>query len=144
MFVLFVVFIDDDDDDRFCFSSGNGRSLYINKKILLKIGWVINVQCRLNEWQWQCGYNILFIWYYFYVLFNSIIMMECKVFYSYKVECLVYIELDGFGLRVGDCGKCEVCGKEYWEWFEVEVSRKVVEVVDDIVRKWLDWDEIQV
>ncbi|KAK4679475.1 hypothetical protein QC764_0035140 [Podospora pseudoanserina] len=139
----FAAFIDDDDDDRPRPSSGNGRSSHTNKKILLKIGRATNVQRRLNEWQRQCGYNISLIRYYPYVPSNSTNTTERKVPHSHKVERLVHIELDGLGLRAGDRGKCEACGKEHREWFEVEASRKAVEVVDDIVRKWSDWDETQ-
>ncbi|KAK0735356.1 meiotically up-regulated gene 113-domain-containing protein [Apiosordaria backusii] len=140
----FAAFIDDDNDDtRPQSRTGSGGHRNANKKILLKIGRATNVQRRLNEWQRQCGYNISLIRYYPYVPSNSTTTTERKVPHSHKVERLVHIELDGLGLRVGDRGKCEACGKEHREWFEVEASRKAVEVVDDIVRKWSDWDETQ-
>ncbi|KAK4203011.1 meiotically up-regulated gene 113-domain-containing protein [Triangularia verruculosa] len=144
MLASFAAFIDDDDDDaRPRSSNGNGGRSKANKKILLKIGRATNVQRRLNEWQRQCGYNISLIRYYPYVPSNSTATTERKVPHSHKVERLVHIELDGLGLRVADRAKCEACGKEHREWFEVEASRKAVEVVDDIVRKWSDWDETQ-
>jgi hypothetical protein len=42
---------------------------------------------------------------------------------------------------VADREKCEACGREHREWFEVEASRSAVADVDDVVRRWSDWDE---
>jgi hypothetical protein len=112
------------------------------KKILLKIGRATNVQRRLNEWQRQCGYNLSLIRYYPYIPSSSPGgEVERKVPHSHKVERLVHIELIGRGLRVADREKCEACGREHREWFEVEASRSAVADVDDVVRRWSDWDE---
>ncbi|KAL2263529.1 hypothetical protein VTK26DRAFT_6430 [Humicola hyalothermophila] len=120
-----------------------------NKKtILLKIGRATNVQRRLNEWQRQCGYNLSLIRYYPYVPSSSSSSsapspdeLARKMPHSHKVERLVHIELAGRGLRVADRGKCEACGREHREWFEVEASRSAVADVDEVVRRWSDWDE---
>ncbi len=61
--------------------------------------------------------------------------------HSHKVERLVHLELAGRGLRLSDGDKCRACGKEHREWFEVEASRRAVEIVDEVVRRWADWDE---
>jgi hypothetical protein len=114
------------------------------KKILLKIGRANNVQRRLNEWQRQCGYNLSLIRYYPYVPSNSSSdVVPRKIPHSHKVERLVHIELAGRGLRVADREKCEACGREHREWFEVEASRSAVADVDEVVRRWSDWDEAQ-
>lgn len=114
-----------------------------DKKILLKIGRATNVQRRLNEWQRQCGYNLSLIRYYPYVPSSSPAAEPRKIPHSHKVERLVHIELTGRGMRVADREKCAACGKEHREWFEVEASRAAVAEVDDIVRRWSDWDEAQ-
>ncbi|KAH6850467.1 meiotically up-regulated gene 113-domain-containing protein [Chaetomium sp. MPI-CAGE-AT-0009] len=111
------------------------------KKILLKIGRATNVQRRLNEWQRQCGYNLSLIRYYPYVPSSSTSTVPRKVPHSHKVERLVHIELTGRGLRVADREKCEACGREHREWFEVEASRDAVADVDEVIRRWSDWDE---
>jgi len=112
------------------------------KKILLKIGRATNVQRRLNEWQRQCGYNLSLIRYYPYVPSSSTgDVVQRKIPHSHKVERLVHIELAGRGLRVADREKCEACGREHREWFEVEASRSAVADVDEVVRRWSDWDE---
>jgi hypothetical protein len=113
------------------------------KKILLKIGRATNVQRRLNEWQRQCGYNLSLIRYYPYIPSSSPAAVPRKIPHSHKVERLVHIELTGRGMRVADREKCETCGKEHREWFEVPATRAAVAEVDEIVRRWSDWDEAQ-
>jgi len=47
-------------------------------------------------------------------------------------------------LELGDkrvVKKCEACGKEHREWFEVEASREGVKGVDEVVRRWVAWAE---
>jgi hypothetical protein len=126
------------------------------KTILLKIGRATNVQRRLNEWQRQCGYNLSLIRYYPYIP-SSVsssassgsgdgggpAVTPRKMPHSHKVERLVHIELAGRGLRVADREKCAACGREHREWFEVEASRAAVAEVDEVVRRWSDWDEAQ-
>jgi len=134
-----------DDDDRGTTSRGPGGSGSggTNKTILLKIGRATNVQRRLNEWNRQCGYNLSLIRFYPYVPTGSPAGAVRKIPHSHKVERLIHIELEGLGLRVKDQEKCEACGREHKEWFEVGATRKAVADVDEIVRKWSDWDETQ-
>ncbi|AEO56667.1 hypothetical protein MYCTH_2301828 [Thermothelomyces thermophilus ATCC 42464] len=144
---------DDDGDDRHGVRGSGGRRKKKTKKkktILLKIGRANNVQRRLNEWQRQCGYNLSLIRYYPYVpsggspggeTSSSAAAVPRKMPHSHKVERLVHIELAGRGLRVADREKCEACGREHREWFEVEASRSAVAEVDEVVRRWSDWDE---
>lgn len=140
---------DDDDDDYQPRSRGRGPGGAAggqkrkNKKILLKIGRANNVQRRLNEWQRQCGYNISLIRYYPYVSSSSTSDGMRKMPHSHKVERLIHIELQGRGLRVMDRGKCASCGKEHKEWFEVDATRAAVADIDEVVRRWSDWDETQ-
>ncbi|KAL1910554.1 hypothetical protein Sste5344_003450 [Sporothrix stenoceras] len=79
--------------------------------LLLKIGRANNVQRRLNEWKRQCGYNLSLIRFY------------------------PYLTTSGRSLD------CEVCGREHREWFQVEATRKAIAEVDNIIRRWVDWDE---
>ncbi|KAK4138462.1 DUF1766-domain-containing protein [Trichocladium antarcticum] len=138
---------DDDDDDNNNNNNNTARGLggSPKKKILLKIGRATNVQRRLNEWQRQCGYNLSLIRYYPYISSSTpsaaAAEVERKIPHSHKVERLVHIELAGRGLRVADGDKCEACGREHREWFEVEASRGAVADVDAVVRRWADWDE---
>ncbi|KAK8031955.1 hypothetical protein PG990_001689 [Apiospora arundinis] len=111
-----------------------------NKTILLKIGRANNVQRRLNEWKRQCGFNISLIRYYPYVSSNAPSEPR-KMPHSHKVERLIHIELEGLGMRVSDKGNCESCGRAHKEWFEVDANRKGIEMVDEVVRRWSDWDE---
>lgn len=152
--------VDDDEEDEGVTDRSLGTSKNSNKKktILLKIGRATNVQRRLNEWQRQCGYNLSLIRYYPYVPSSSSVStpgsaspspsasvspgdVARKIPHSHKVERLVHIELAGRGLRVADREKCEACGREHREWFEVEATRGAVGEVDEVVRRWSDWDE---
>ncbi|KAI1762734.1 DUF1766-domain-containing protein [Hypoxylon sp. FL1150] len=110
------------------------------KKVLLKIGRASNVQRRLNEWTRQCGYNLSLIRYYPYISSNQPSTPR-KMPHSHKVERLIHIELAGAGLRVSDKGNCDICGKAHREWFEIDASRKGIAMVDEVVRRWSDWDE---
>ncbi|KAI1371347.1 DUF1766-domain-containing protein [Hypoxylon crocopeplum] len=111
-----------------------------SKKILLKIGRASNVQRRLNEWTRQCGYNLSIIRYYPYISSNQPSTPR-KMPHSHKVERLIHLELAGAGLRVSDKANCDVCGKAHREWFEIDASKKGVAMVDEVVRRWSDWDE---
>ncbi|KAK3897152.1 meiotically up-regulated gene 113-domain-containing protein [Staphylotrichum tortipilum] len=76
----------------------------------------------------QCGYNLLLVRYYPYVPSSSPsggAAVARKIPHSHKVERLVHLELAGRGLCVADRErwKCEACGREHKEWFEVEASR---------------------
>ena len=116
------------------------------KTILLKIGRAANVQRRLNQWTRQCGYNLSLIRYYPYhqttlsdTNVNELPLTPRKVSCAHKVERLIHIELEG--KRSVGSGKCDVCGREHREWFEVEASKGGVRAVDEVVRRWVDWGE---
>jgi hypothetical protein len=115
------------------------------KTILLKIGRAANVQRRLNQWTRQCGYNLSLIRYYPY---HSTTLSEStnvtpttprKVPNVHKVERLIHIELNA--KRSQSEGKCESCGRDHREWFEVEAGREAVKTVDEVIRRWVDWSE---
>lgn len=55
----------------------------------------------------------------------------------HKVEGLIHIELNA--KRLQGKGKCDACGKEDMEWFEVEASREALRAVDKVIRRWSDW-----
>ncbi len=124
-------------------SRGPGSAKQSPAKILLKIGRATNVQRRLNEWTRQCGYNLSLIRYYPYISSSSPgpVAVPRKMPHSHKVERLIHIELAGAGLRAADREKCDACGREHREWFEVDASRKGVMEVDEVIRRWVDWDE---
>ena len=60
-----------------------------------------------------------------------------KIPHSHRVERLIHIELADKRIR----RTCEVCGKEHREWFEIEAGREGVRAVDEVVRRWMEWDE---
>ncbi|KAI0420313.1 meiotically up-regulated gene 113-domain-containing protein [Xylaria grammica] len=122
------------------FATQSSRDGSTSKTILLKIGRASNVQRRLNEWQRQCGYNISLIRYYPYVS-SSRPSTPRKMPHSHKVERLIHLELEGQGLRVRPKANCDACGRNHREWFEVEATRAGINTVDEIVRRWSDWDE---
>lgn len=109
-------------------------------KLLLKIGRANNVMRRMNEWKRQCGYDLSLIRFYPYVQSGSGVEPR-KMPHSHKVERLIHIELSGLGLRIGDKGACEACGREHKEWFEVDANKDGVMRVDEAIRRWTDWDE---
>ncbi|CAK7229321.1 hypothetical protein SCUCBS95973_007181 [Sporothrix curviconia] len=117
--------------------------------LLLKIGRANNVQRRLNEWRRQCGYNLSLLRYYPYIPTSGSSgsdvagggLVPRKMPHSHKVERLIHIELAGAGMRVAGGDKCDVCGKEHREWFQVEATRNAVAAVDEVIRRWSDWDE---
>ncbi|CAK7224513.1 hypothetical protein SBRCBS47491_005577 [Sporothrix bragantina] len=129
--------------------SRGGQTKKSSGTLLLKIGRANNVQRRLNEWKRQCGYNLSLLRYYPYIPTSGSSgsdvtgggLVPRKMPHSHKVERLIHIELAGAGLRVAGGEKCEVCGKEHREWFQVEATRNAVAAVDEIIRRWSDWDE---
>jgi hypothetical protein len=60
-----------------------------------------------------------------------------KVPHAHRVERLVHLELGE--QRVTK--KCEACGKDHREWFEVEASKEGVARVDEVVKRWVGWAE---
>ncbi|KAK5996092.1 hypothetical protein PT974_04519 [Cladobotryum mycophilum] len=130
-----------------------------SKTMLLKIGRAANVQRRMNQWSRQCGYSIEMLRFYPYVPSSSTTPSPSTspahspaprsrsnsstphtTPHVKKVERLIHLELSGLGLRA-KLGTCEACGREHKEWFEVEASREGIKAVDDIIRRWIEWDE---
>ncbi|EPE08616.1 importin 13 [Ophiostoma piceae UAMH 11346] len=117
------------------------------KTLLLKIGRANNVHRRLNEWTRQCGDDLTLIRYYPYVASGSspgaspMRDEPRKIPHSHKVERLVHLELAGAGLRAKPGSEKCGCGREHREWFEVDATRAAVAAVDEVIRRWSDWDE---
>lgn len=110
------------------------------KTMVLKIGRAANVQRRMNQWQRQCGRDVEVLRYYPYSPSSDTLSPPRTTPHARKVERLIHLELAGRGLKA-DSGVCEACGREHREWFEVEASRKGVREVDDVIRRWVEWDE---
>jgi hypothetical protein len=110
--------------------------------MLLKIGRASNVQRRLNQWQRQCGHEVEMLRYYPYLPGSqeSSGVVPHMTTHVHRVERLVHIELAGMGLKANG-GKCEACGREHREWFEVEATRGGIRAVDGVIRRWIEWDE---
>lgn len=115
------------------------------KTMLLKIGRADNVFARMQQWKKQCGYNLALIRYYPYHNSSNPPSRQAsesegpkKVPNVHKVERLIHIEL--MARRV-NCGKCKACGKEHREWFEVDATRDGVTMVDEVIKRWIDWAE---
>ncbi|KAK0392029.1 hypothetical protein NLU13_1527 [Sarocladium strictum] len=108
-----------------------------SKTIILKIGRAANVQRRMNQWQRQCGYDLEMLRYYPFVRGHKSPRQTPHV---KRVERLIHLELAGLGMRA--CmDACETCGREHREWFEVDASRSGVKQVDEVIRRWVEWDE---
>jgi hypothetical protein len=124
------------------FADPNGKG--DKKTMLLKIGRAANVQRRMVQWQRQCGYDIEMLRFYPYVAAvndrpgtsrTPRMTPHCR-----RVERLIHLELTGMGLQA-DMSVCDACGREHREWFEVKASREGIRGVDDVIRRWVDWDE---
>lgn len=124
--------------------------------MLLKIGRTQNVHRRLTQWTKQCDYNLSLIRYYPYhtsastassfhstrtIRDNAIPRTPRKVPNAGRIERLIHIELAE--KRVKGEGKCEKCGREHREWFEVDASRDGVKQVDEVIKRWVGWGEKQ-
>lgn len=132
--------------------------------ILLKIGRANNVTRRMHEWTRQCGYSLSLVRYYPYVSstptpspqgssahsrHSSYINQRPsdagrrvsegvrKVPHAHRVERLIHIELAS--QRVTK--KCDACGRDHKEWFEVEATKEGVEGVDEVIKRWVEWAE---
>jgi hypothetical protein len=60
-----------------------------------------------------------------------------KVPHVNRVERLIHLELAEQRIKK----KCDACGREHREWFEVEASREGVKKVDEVVKRWVEWAE---
>ncbi|KAL9102993.1 MAG: hypothetical protein Q9163_001913 [Psora crenata] len=113
--------------------------------VLLKIGRAANVQRRMNQWTRQCGYDLSLIRYYPYQPTPSTNSVKPptsrprpqQVPHSHKVERLIHIELADKRNKQA----CEFCKKEHREWFEVEANRSGLKYVDEVIRRWITWDQ---
>ncbi|KAL7907785.1 meiotically up-regulated gene 113 domain-containing protein [Trichoderma velutinum] len=130
------------------------------KTMLLKIGRAANVQRRMAQWSRQCGHDITLLRFYPYISSSNPSSYDASSAshargrapspasaasphptpHVKKVERLIHLELGGMGLRA-DLGACEACGREHKEWFEVDATRDGVRMVDDIIRRWVGWDD---
>lgn len=122
--------------------------------ILLKIGRANNVHRRMNEWTRQCGYSLSLVRFYPYVSSTPAPPPQAspapsahnvkpdagvvhKVPTVMRVERLIHLELAEQRVMK----KCEACGKEHREWFQVEATRDGVKKVDEVVKRWVEWAE---
>nr|POE56597.1 hypothetical protein CFP56_33569 [Quercus suber] len=137
--------------------------------IMLKIGRANNVTRRMTEWRRQCGYALNLVRWYPCTSANTPTspmteqsrnldpshftpqrqqqhehhtisgngQMVHKVTFVKRVERLIHLELADRQVK----RKCDVCGREHREWFEVEASHAGVRVVDECVKRWVGWAE---
>ncbi|KPI42369.1 uncharacterized protein AB675_9661 [Cyphellophora attinorum] len=130
------------------------------RTILLKIGRASNVHRRMTQWSKQCGQDITLVRFYPYRIkyaspkpatgarsaprspsgassaaASTGITLKCP--YISRVERLIHLELAE--QRIVDPGKCEQCGREHKEWFEVPATRKGLRRVDEVVKRWVGW-----
>ncbi|KAF9734151.1 hypothetical protein PMIN06_012238 [Paraphaeosphaeria minitans] len=128
-----------------------------NNTILLKIGRANNVTRRMHEWTRQCGYSLSLVRYYPYVPSTPTPSPQGspahsrrpsdsarrvsegvrKVPHAHRVERLIHIELASQRVMK----KCDACGKDHREWFEVEATKEGVKGVDEVVKRWVEWAE---
>ncbi|KAJ0161445.1 hypothetical protein CTA2_6198 [Colletotrichum tanaceti] len=114
-------------------------------KMLIKIGRAANVQRRMQQWTKQCSYEIEVLRYYPYIAGASAASGEQPRMtpHVHRVERLIHIELAGMGLHAGPI-TCAGCNQVHREWFEVQTSKKGIGAVDEVIRRWSDWDETQI
>ncbi|KAL1642496.1 hypothetical protein SLS61_009647 [Didymella pomorum] len=141
-------------------ANGNGEK----NNILLKIGRANNVHRRMNEWTRQCGYSLSLVRFYPYV--SSLTPTPSpqaspagsrrtsaqnvnsnrrasdagvvrKVPTVMRVERMIHLELAEQRVMK----KCEACGKQHQEWFEVEATKDGVKKVDEVIKRWVEWAE---
>lgn len=131
--------------------------------ILLKIGRANNVHRRMNEWTRQCGYSLSLVRFYPYVSSTPTPSPQAspansrrqsaqntsankstsdaglvrKVPTVMRVERMIHLELAEQRVMK----KCEACGKQHQEWFEVEATKEGVKKVDEVIKRWVEWAE---
>lgn len=156
------------DNARSRSGSTTGPSTDEKNTILLKIGRANNVTRRMHEWTRQCGYSLSLVRYYPYVpstpspspqpspqgspansrqpSYNNqrpsdpnrrVSEGVRKVPHAHRVERLIHIELASQRVMK----KCEACGKDHREWFEVDATKDGVKRVDEVVKRWVNWAE---
>ncbi|KAH6622139.1 meiotically up-regulated gene 113-domain-containing protein [Boeremia exigua] len=132
--------------------------------ILLKIGRANNVHRRMNEWTRQCGYSLSLVRFYPHVSSStptpspqvspaasrrqsaqnvdqsrraSDAGTVRKVPTVMRVERMIHLEL----AQQRVMKKCEACGKQHQEWFEVEATRDGIKKIDQVIKRWVEWAE---
>ncbi|KAL5606870.1 hypothetical protein BROUX41_003247 [Berkeleyomyces rouxiae] len=119
--------------------AGSPSSMARKKPLLLKIGRAANVQRRMNQWSRQCGHDVQILRFYPYIPSGSTESPRMTPHVK-KVERLIHLELAGMGMKA-ELDKCKICGKDHREWFKIEQSREAVARVDEVIRRWVGWDE---
>lgn len=118
----------------------------------------------MNEWTRQCGYSLSLVRFYPYV--SSLTPTPSpqaspagsrrtsaqnvnsnrrasdagvvrKVPTVMRVERMIHLELAEQRVMK----KCEACGKQHQEWFEVEATKDGVKKVDEVIKRWVEWAE---
>lgn len=131
------------------------------KVFRLKIGRTNNIYRRLNQWTRQCSYDITLIRYYpsntsspspspsssptprsarsrgLDTERDQEPSGKFMVPHVHRVERLIQIELAD--RRVKGQGRCSDCGKEHREWFEIKATMEELRLVDECVRRWVNW-----
>lgn len=143
----------DDDDQSPARASNTSSALHryasikqpaAPRTVMLKIGRAQNVHRRLSQWTKQCGQNITLVRFYPHDSTSTrnnafpATPNARKVPYVSRVERLIHLEL---GAKRVKQDKCDECGREHREWFEVEATREGLKNVDGVVRRWVTWAE---
>ena len=149
----------DDDDQSPTRASSTSSALHRHssikrptapRSVLLKIGRAQNVHRRLSQWTKQCGQNITLVRFYPHDSNTSQSTRNNaspssptapnarRVPFVSRVERLIHLEL---GAKRVKQDKCDECGREHREWFEIEATRWGLRGVDGVVRRWVTWAE---
>lgn len=108
--------------------------------ITLKIGRAVNVCRRLTQ---QCSHNLTLIRYYPYHPSSgtaSLNILPQKAPNVHRLERLVHLELADVRVKPGK--PCVECGKKHQEYFEVEASREQLRRVDECVKRWVKYSQL--
>ncbi|WEW56461.1 hypothetical protein PRK78_001905 [Emydomyces testavorans] len=108
--------------------------------ITLKIGRAVNVSRRLTQ---QCAQNLTLVRYYPYSPSSSSssnARSPRKAPNIHRLERLVHIELGDRRFKLQD--PCGGCGKRHQEYFEIEVDTEQLRMVDECVRRWVRFSEL--
>ena len=141
----------DDDDQSPARASSTSSALHryasikqssAPRTVMLKIGRAQNVHRRLSQWTKQCGQNITLVRFYPHDSTSTrnnafpATPNARKVPFVSRVERLIHLELSVKRVKQD---KCEECGREHREWFEIEATREGLKNVDGVVRRWVAW-----
>ncbi|EGE04572.1 hypothetical protein TEQG_03443 [Trichophyton equinum CBS 127.97] len=111
----------------------------IANTITLKIGRAVNVCRRLTQ---QCSHNLTLIRYYPYHPSSGAASLDLpqKAPNVHRLERLVHLELADIRVKPGQ--PCEECGRKHQEYFEVEASKEQLRRVDECVRRWVEYSQL--